>query len=176
MRRSRAPPSRRHCGPPPTCRSRPASSSSARSTAPWRSRRIARRAATPFARNANRTFRGNRMAWRKASICGVGQSRQGKLPEETPVTLAAEALRNALEDSGIDKSEIDGLMTLPGTSAPEAAKNYLVLGERLGINPRFTGSLVMGGATAGACVELAAMAAQNGMAQVVARHVADPPR
>src|SRR5260370_17368150 len=108
------------------------------------------------------------MAWRKASICGVGHSRQGKLPEETPVTLAAEALRNALEDSGIDKREIDGLMTLPGTSSPEAAKNYLVLGERLGINARFTGSLVMGGATAGACVELAAMAGQNGMANVVA--------
>ena len=58
------------------------------------------------------------MAWRKASICGVGQSRQGKLPEETPVTLAAEALRNALDDAGIHKSEIDGLMTLPGTASP----------------------------------------------------------
>src|ERR1700692_4893915 len=107
------------------------------------------------------------MAWRKASICGVGQSRQGKLPEETPVTLAAEALRNALADSGIDKSEIDGLLTLPGTSSPEAAKNYLVLGERLGINPRFTGSLVMGGATGGACVDIAATAVLNGKAKVV---------
>jgi acetyl-CoA acetyltransferase len=116
------------------------------------------------------------MAWRKASICGVGQSRQGKLPDETPVTLAAEALRNALEDSGIHKSEIDGLMTLPGTASPEAAKNYLVLGERLGINPRFTGSLVMGGASAGACVELAAMAVQNGMAKVVACIFADTAR
>src|SRR3979490_1302409 len=116
------------------------------------------------------------MAWRKASICGVGQSRQGKLPEETPITLAAEALRNALDDAGIEKSEIDGLMTLPGTSSPEAAKNYLVLGERLGINPRFTGSLVMGGATAGACVEAAAMAVQNGMAQVVACIFADTAR
>jgi len=116
------------------------------------------------------------MAWRKASICGVGQSRQGKLPEETPVTLAAEALRNALDDAGIHKSEIDGLMTLPGTASPEAAKNYLVLGERLGINPRFTGSLVMGGATAGACVEIAAMAVQNGMANVVACIFADTAR
>jgi acetyl-CoA acetyltransferase len=67
-------------------------------------------------------------------------------------------------------------MTLPGTASPEAAKNYLVLGERLGINPRFTGSLVMGGATAGACVELAAMAVQNGMAKVVACIFADTAR
>src|ERR1700730_5399046 len=102
------------------------------------------------------------MAWRKASICGVGQSRQGKLPDETPVTLAAAALRNAREDAGIEKGEIDGLVQLPAPSSPEAAKNYLVLGERLGINPRFTGSLVMGGATAGACVEVAVIAAQNG--------------
>src|SRR3984893_7437929 len=116
------------------------------------------------------------MAWRKASICGVGQSRQGKLPDETPVTLAAEALRQALDDAGIDKSEIDGLMTLPGTASQKAAKNYLVLGERLGINARFTGSLVMGGATAGACVELAAMAVQNGMANVVACIFADTAR
>ena len=116
------------------------------------------------------------MAWRKASICGVGQSRQGKLPDETPVTLAAEALRLALDDSGIDKSEVDGLLTLPGTASPEAAKNYLVLGERLGINPRFTGSLAMGGATAGACVEIAAMAMQNGMANMVACIFADTAR
>jgi 3-oxoacyl-[acyl-carrier-protein] synthase III len=113
------------------------------------------------------------MAWGKAAICGVGASRQGKLPGETPITLAAEALRNALEDSGIQKSEIDGLLTLPGTSSPEAAKNYLTLGERFGINPRYTGSLVMGGATAAACVEAAAMAVQNGMANVVACIFAD---
>src|SRR5262249_52928208 len=37
----------------------------------------------------------------------------------------------------------------------------------------FTGSLVMGGATAGACVELAAMAVQNGMANMVACIFAD---
>ncbi len=116
------------------------------------------------------------MAWRKASICGVGASRQGKLPDETPVSLAAEALQNALDDSGIKKSEIDGLLTLPGTASPEAAKNYLKFGEEFGINPRFTGSLVMGGATAGACVELAAMAVANGMANVVACVFSDTAR
>lgn len=113
------------------------------------------------------------MAWRKAAICGVGSSRQGKLPDETPVTLAAEALRNALNDAGVDKKELDGLLTLPGTASRESAKNYLTLGERLGINPRLTGSLVMGGATAGACVQVAAMAIANGMANMVACVFAD---
>jgi acetyl-CoA acetyltransferase len=108
------------------------------------------------------------MAWRKAAIAGVGASRQGKLPGETPLSLATEAFRAALDDSGIEKSEIDGLLTMPGTSSTEGAKHYLAVGEHLGINPKFTGSLSMGGATAGALVQMAAMAISTGMASVVA--------
>ena len=55
------------------------------------------------------------MAWRRAPIVGVGATRQGKLPDETPLSLAAQAFRLALEDSGIDKREVDGLLTMPGT-------------------------------------------------------------
>ncbi len=105
------------------------------------------------------------MAWRRAAIAGVGATRQGKLPDETPLSLAAEALRLALEDSGIDKREIDGLLTMPGTTSPEGSKNYLNVGELLGIDPRFTGSLTMGGATGGALVQIAAMAIATGMAK-----------
>lgn len=108
------------------------------------------------------------MAWRKAAIAGVGASRQGKLPGETPLSLATEAFSAALDDSGIDKSEVDGLLTMPGTSSSEGPKHYLAVGEHLGINPKFTGSMSMGGATAGALVQLAAMAVSTGMADVVA--------
>lgn len=108
------------------------------------------------------------MAWRKAAIAGVGASRQGKLPGETPLSLATEAFVAALEDSGIRKDEVDGLLTMPGTTSPEGAKHYLAVGEHLGINPAFTGSMAMGGATAGALVGLAAMAVSTGMANVVA--------
>ena len=98
------------------------------------------------------------MAWRQASIVGVGATRQGKLPDETPLSLAAQAFRLALEDGGIDKREVDGLLTMPGTTSPEGAKNYLNVGELVGVNPRFTGSLTMGGATGGALIQIAAMA------------------
>ncbi len=98
----------------------------------------------------------------------MGASRQGKLPGETPISLATEALRAALDDSGIRKEEIDGLLTMPGTTSPEGPKHYLALGEHLGIDPRFSGSLSMGGATAGALVQQAAMAIATGMASVVA--------
>jgi acetyl-CoA acetyltransferase len=108
------------------------------------------------------------MAWRKAAIAGVGASRQGKLPDETPLSLITEAFRDALADSGIRKDEVDGLLTMPGTTSPEGAKHYLAVGEHLGINPKFTGSMAMGGATAGALVQMAAMAVATGMAEVVA--------
>ncbi|HEY2916253.1 MAG TPA: thiolase family protein [Candidatus Limnocylindrales bacterium] len=108
------------------------------------------------------------MAWRKAAIAGVGASRQGKLPGETPLSLATEAFIAALDDSGIRKDEVDGLLTMPGTTSAEGAKHYLAVGEHLGINPSFTGSMAMGGATAGALVQLAAMAVSTGLATVVA--------
>jgi len=116
------------------------------------------------------------MAWRQAAIAGVGVTRQGKLPDETPLSLAAEAVRLALADSGIDKREVDGLLTMPGTTSPEGAKNYLAVGELLGINPRFTGSMTMGGATGGALVQIAAMAVATGMARTVVCVFADTAR
>ena len=116
------------------------------------------------------------MAWRQAAIAGVGATRQGKLPGETPLSLAAEAFRLALDDSGIAKHEVDGLLTMPGTTSPEGSKNYLNVGELLGIDPRFTGSMTMGGATGGALVQIAAMAIATGMAKTVACIFADTAR
>ncbi len=108
------------------------------------------------------------MAWRHAAIAGVGASRQGKLPGETATSLATEAFRNALDDAGIAKDEVDGLLTMPGTTSPEGPKHYLALGEHLGIDPKVTGSLSMGGATAGVLIQQAALAIDAGMASVVA--------
>src|SRR5579885_283688 len=79
--------------------------------------------------------------WGKAAIVGVGASAQGKLPEETPLSLATAALRG-----------------------------------HLGINPRLAGSLVLGGATAGALIAKAALAIDAGLASVVACLFADTAR
>lgn len=108
------------------------------------------------------------MAWNRAAIAGVGASRQGKLPGESPNTLATEAFRAALADAGIGKDQVDGLLTMPGTTSPEGPKHYLALGEHLGIDPVWTGSLSMGGATAGALIQQAALAIDAGMASTVA--------
>ena len=104
----------------------------------------------------------------KTAIIGVGASPQGKIPGSTALSLGVEAFKRALDDSGLKKEQIDGLLTMPGTTAPEAALNYLRLGETLGINPRYTGSKIMGGGTAGALLHEAALAVNAGMANYVA--------
>jgi acetyl-CoA acetyltransferase len=104
----------------------------------------------------------------KVAIVGVGASEQGKLPGSTPVKLGVTAFKRALDDAGLGKEDIDGLLTMPGTTSPEASLNFLRMGEALGIDPVYTGSMTMGGGTAGALVQMAAMAIETGMATTVA--------
>src|SRR6218665_646016 len=112
----------------------------------------------------------------KVGIVGVGATAQGKLPGATPVTLGAEAFKRALDDAGLKKAQIDGLLTMPGTVSPEGALNYLRMGETLGIDPKYTGSMTMGGGTCGALIQNAAMAIACGMADCVACLFADTAR
>jgi acetyl-CoA acetyltransferase len=104
----------------------------------------------------------------QCAIVGVGASPQGKVPGSTAVSLAVEAFKRALDDSGLRKDQIDGLLTLGGQTSPEGPLNYLRLGETMGIDPRFTGSMYMGGSTAGALIQQAVMAIDAGMATHVA--------
>lgn len=84
------------------------------------------------------------------------------------MSLAREALLAALADAGIPKDELDGLLTMPGTTSPEGARHYLALGELLGVNPRIAWSISMGGATVGTLIAQAALAIDAGMASTVA--------
>lgn len=102
------------------------------------------------------------------AIVGVGQSAQGKLPGSSALGLQIDAFCNALADSGLDRDQIDGLLTMPGTTSPEGAKNFLRLGEALGLHPRFSASLNMGGATCLIALQMAAMAVASGAANAVA--------
>ncbi|MQA03807.1 MAG: thiolase family protein [Streptosporangiales bacterium] len=104
----------------------------------------------------------------RTAIVGVGATPQGKLPGSTQLNLAVDAFKAAMDDAGLAKDEIDGLLTFPGTTAPEGPLNYLRLGETLGIDPVVTGSMSMGGGTAGALVHTAAMAVATGAATNVA--------
>lgn len=104
----------------------------------------------------------------RGAIVGVGATPQGKLPGSTALSLAVDAFKLALADSGLEKGQIDGLLTFSGQTAPEGQQNYLRLGETLGINPRWTGTMYMGGSTAGALIQQAVLAIEAGMATHVA--------
>jgi acetyl-CoA acetyltransferase len=104
----------------------------------------------------------------QGAIVGVGATPQGKLPGSTALSLAVEAFKRALDDSGLRKEQIDGLLTFSGQTAPEGQQNYLRLGETLGIAPRWTGTMYMGGSTAGALVQQAILAINAGLATHVA--------
>lgn len=104
----------------------------------------------------------------RIAIAGVGASAQGKLPGSTPLDLGIQAFRRALDDAGLRKEDIDGVLTMPGTTSPEGSLHYLRFGEAVGIDPRYTGSLTMGGGTAGALVQMAALAIAGGLATTVA--------
>jgi acetyl-CoA acetyltransferase len=104
---------------------------------------------------------------RKGSIVGVGRTKQGTLPGRTALDLGLEAFRLALEDAGLDKQEVDGVLTHPGTTSREGGLHYLRFCEAAGIDPRYAGSKSMGGSTGGALVQEAVMAVAAGLAEVV---------
>jgi acetyl-CoA acetyltransferase len=101
------------------------------------------------------------------AIVGIGKTAQGTLPGETALSLQIEAVKAALADCGLEKSQVAGLITQPGTTAPEGAYNYLRLGEALGLSLRYGGSFAMGGATCVAGLQMASHAVASGAASAV---------
>ena len=76
----------------------------------------------------------------KAAIVGVAESDQiGRVPDKSPLQLHAEAARNALDDAGLKLSDVDGFLT--------AGYNGYDVAEYLGIQPRYTDSTSVGGAS-----------------------------
>jgi len=99
-----------------------------------------------------------------SAVVGIGHTdyvedyrrvRQGEKPHDS-YGYATVAFKNALQDAGIDRSEIDGLIVGPTTA-------YERMGEILNIDPRWGGQ-----ADAVQAVFQAVMAIKSGMAEVIA--------
>jgi acetyl-CoA acetyltransferase len=101
----------------------------------------------------------------KACIVGLGQTKQGKLPGMSADEIAIWAFKLALEDSGLKKEQIDGLMTQQSYGR---AGDTLKIGRELGINPKIGTSVIATGAAGAAMVHYAAMVVNAGMANYVA--------
>jgi acetyl-CoA acetyltransferase len=108
----------------------------------------------------------------KVAIVGVADTEVGILPGRTPAELCAEAALAALEDAGIDKSQVDGLVTCNAMAQP-MLYHAEAMAEYLQIFPRYCISVGAGGGTTFSILHHAASAIATGMADVVLISMAD---
>lgn len=102
----------------------------------------------------------------KIAIVGVGESEIGRVPGMSGLGLNAQAAKRALDDAGLQVSDIDGVLTAYSFTEP-----YFMLGsvicEYLGLKPRFNASLIAGGASPAVMLNHAAAAIASGQAETV---------
>jgi acetyl-CoA acetyltransferase len=100
---------------------------------------------------------------RRAAIAGVGMTRQGRHPGVDRYRLAMQAIKDAVSDAGVEKAEIDGVLTTQQFDGSGLAS--LELSRHLGINPRVTAQLDY--STAAFTTQYAAMLVASGVCDTV---------
>jgi acetyl-CoA acetyltransferase len=96
------------------------------------------------------------------SVCivGVDESDEiGVLPHKSQLTLHLEAITNAVRDAGLRLKDVDGIFTA-GQHSPA------LLGEALGITPRYVDGTSVGGCSFMIMVEHAMLALHHGLCDV----------
>ncbi|HIL83236.1 MAG: thiolase family protein [bacterium] len=111
----------------------------------------------------------------KVAIVGVADTEVGVLPGRTPMELGVEAALAAIADAGLEKNDVDGLVTCNAMAQPmmyhaEATAEYLQ------IFPRYCIAAGAGGGTTFSIIHHAASAIVTGMADVVVVAMADAMR
>lgn len=102
----------------------------------------------------------------RTAIIGIGETETGKVPHLSVLGMHMEAIRLALDDAGIDKEKIDGVITNQPLNDPfRSYANYL--GASAGLEPTFATDLALGGATPVAMAQVATMAIQAGLCDTV---------
>jgi acetyl-CoA acetyltransferase len=111
---------------------------------------------------------------RTAALAGLGITEVGKVYGRSATDFAADAVRRAAADAGLQLRDIDGLLVSTGMSRHDRAD--LSLQNRLGlIDLRLLAEMNAYGASAGAMVSYAASAVTSGLATAVACVFADAP-
>ena len=107
-------------------------------------------------------------------IAGIGHTAFGKLAGRSTLSLNVEAIRKALADAGVAKSQVDGLFVKCPTSKFEMMYGQK-LAETLGIVPRIGGVWDQGGASNLSMIGYASMAIEAGQCDVAVVCLADNP-
>lgn len=109
------------------------------------------------------------------AITGFGMTPMGRIYKST-MELAADATRTALDDSGLKKDQIDGLLINAGITGTTGGGLTLGLQNYLGMqNLRLLNHMNAAGSTAAQMVQYASLAIANGMANHVLCVFADAP-
>jgi acetyl-CoA acetyltransferase len=102
----------------------------------------------------------------RVAIIGIGMSPVGKVPGRSPLWLAADAARKALADAVIQKSEVDGVLASHAFASP-FHRFSVAFSEYFGIQPTFSNTLEVSGATAATMFNIGAAAIHGGLAKTV---------
>jgi acetyl-CoA acetyltransferase len=100
----------------------------------------------------------------KYAIAGVGHSALGRVPGMDSLALLEQAAWRAVADAGLKMTDVDGLVS---HSPGDIYSHHQRIGERLGINARFSTSVDNGGASQVLAVALAVMAIDAGLCSTV---------
>jgi len=110
----------------------------------------------------------------KYCIAGVGMSKVGRVPGITSYGFNLEAIKYAIEDAGLDKGEVDGILTKAPTSGFIMLYSAKI-SQLLGISPKVTLTIDAAGATNAMMVQYAMMAIDTGLCNTVVCSYGDNP-
>lgn len=102
----------------------------------------------------------------KIVIAGIGETEQGKIPNKSSFHFLSEASKLAIDDAGIKKTDVDGLVTA-FSLVEHTFMHCTTFADYFGLNPKYFSSVAIGGATAVWMVAEAAMAIASGQAETV---------
>ncbi len=109
----------------------------------------------------------------RAAIAGLGMTEMGKVFGRTPVDLAGDAIAGAIDDAGLAKGDVDGLL-VAATLAPESARPEMQ--SWLGFHDLAVFDVVnAAGSTAGTMLQLASLAIDAGTAETIVLVHTDAP-
>jgi acetyl-CoA acetyltransferase len=112
----------------------------------------------------------------KTAIAGLGITKQGKVYDYNHIGFAVEAVRLALADAGLERSDLDGLLVNPGLSWADGGMGSFQLQQAMGLRDlRLSVAMNAGGATACAMIQQAAEAIDAGLCHTVACVFSDAP-
>lgn len=111
----------------------------------------------------------------RTAIAGLGLTPMGRV-YDSPTGFAVDAVRLALEDAGLERDQLDGLCLNPGLAWSDTTMASFALQQTMGLRDlRYSVTMNLGGATAAAMIQQAALAIDAGMATTIACVFSDAP-